>query len=287
MPFTTPPEEPDSSELLESVAKFERLGDVVKKWNALFDNSKIPDLLYHYTNFDGLLGILGTNALRATFSQSLNDGSELLFGKSVVEKYPISAEVAADLKPPPEFRIDPPGTMFVTCFCEDPDLLSMWRCYSGQGGGFCLAFDGPSLNNGLQRDHLNVGDFAARLVKVYYGERPPDKMESLLTAGGHSTAQWVLENMIKHEGFAEEKEWRIIVPDPPESQMSFCSSHATIKAFVNIKNQFGDGKLPLKKILYGPTLRHDAALMKTLLWMTHRYGYAFTPIDHSKIPYRL
>jgi len=33
----------------------------------------------------------------------------------------------------------------VTCFCEDGDLLSQWRGYTGGGYGFSLAFDPQSL----------------------------------------------------------------------------------------------------------------------------------------------
>jgi hypothetical protein len=183
--------------------------------------------------------------------------------------------------------IAPPKAIFVTCFCEESNLLSMWRSYTGHGGGFCLGFDGSELSR-LQRDDLKVGSFAARLVKIYYGEKPPPQMEQLLELGGHSMAEWVLENMIKHQGFREEKEWRIIVPDPPASLMSFHGGNASIKASVQLRNHYRDGKLPLKEIVYGPTLRNDTAPARTLSWMLDKYGYDDgVAVKASEIPYRL
>jgi Protein of unknown function (DUF2971) len=270
----------------DSDSAYKRLADVLSKWNELFDRSQIPPVLYHYTTFDGLHGILKDSALRATFSETLNDGSEWEFGKSVIRRYPIPEGTSQEPAPPPSMVIPPPKAIFVTCFCEESNLLSMWRSYTGQGGGFCLGFEGPKLNT-LQRDNLIVGSFAARLVKVYYGEKPRSELEQLLRCGGHSMAEWVLENMIKHHGFQEEKEWRIIVPDPPASLMSFHSGNANIKASVQIRNHQGDGKLPLRKIVYGPTLRNDTALARTLSWMLDKYGYGDVALKASEIPYRL
>jgi len=260
---------------------------VLSKWNELFNPAQVPPFLFHYTTFEGLKGILKDNALRATFSQSLNDGSEWEFGRSVVRKYPVPEEMAKALAPPSPWAEPAPKSIFVTCFCEESDLLSMWRSYSVHGGGYCLGFDGPHLAN-LQRERLEkLGEFAARLVKVYYGESLPPLVEGLLKSGAHSTAEWVLENIIKHHGFVEEKEWRIIVPDPPVSLMSFHAGQVNIKASVLVRNHDGDHRLPLKKLFYGPTLRDDAALETTLRWLLESYGYGDVEVVRSVIPYRL
>ena len=93
--------------------------------------------------------------------------------------------------------------------------------------------------------------------------------------------------MIKHPGFAEEKEWRIVVPDPSASIMSFQRGEANVKAFVQIKNHTGNRKLPLKELYYGPTLRNDAALGQTLVWILEKYGYGDVEPKACPIPYRL
>src|ERR1017187_7798238 len=156
------------------------LNDHINKWNAVFDASRIPALLYHYTDFNGLSGILSSNALRATFSETLNEGSEWVYGKEVlkINSPVISASVRDALTPPPSIVQPPPTSMFVTCFCEEPNLLSMWRSYTTHGGGFSLGFEGPKLD-ALQIDDLSAGSRAARLVKVYYGKRSEEHTSEL------------------------------------------------------------------------------------------------------------
>lgn len=161
----------------------------------------------------------------------------------------------------------------------------MWRSYTSLSGGYCLGFDGRLLNEltidgPIPRPLSSVG-------KVYYGDNLPEKLAALLQCGGHAHAEWLLENIIKHESFSEEKEWRIIITDPPASIMSFHSGHATIKASVQIRNYGGNRKLPLKEIVYGPTLRNDKALEQTLKWMLERCGYGEVELRPSPIPYRL
>jgi hypothetical protein len=278
----------------------ETVAKSVAQWNILFKPSKIPSLLYHYTTFDGLIGILETHSLRATFSETLNDGSEWKYGRKIVKSKsgPISSTVRNELTPPPGFVQPPPTRMFVTCFCEKPNLLSMWRSYTAQGGGFSLGFDGARLAD-LQRANLVPGSFAPRLVKVYYGTTLPKAMLRLLQAGGHVHAEWVLENMIKHKAFEEEREWRIIVADPPVSMMTFHRGNATIKVSIPVRTadrrripdptlpSLQPLPLPLKKLVYGPTLRDDTALRKTLKWLLERYGYKDVAVEASRIPYRL
>lgn len=266
----------------ELVTMFEGL----QCWNELFDKSRTPELLYHYTTFDGLQGILKDNSLRATFSKTLNDGSEWEFGKQVVKQYTTlknGLEWYEAFELPSWMEAAPPPTeMFVTCFCEQPNLLSMWRSYTAQGGGFCLGFEGRALDD-LQRDNMVAGEFAARLVKVYYGTTLPEELRNVIASKAHVMAEWVLENMIKNIGFQEEQEWRILVPGPKPELMSFHGSHAGIKASVQIRNH--RGKLPLKTIVYGPTLRADTGIV--LKWMLEHYGYPDVEVQGSDIPYRL
>jgi hypothetical protein len=260
--------------------------DSIAKWNAVLKHGRVPRLLWHYTTFEGLNGILQDNALRATFNQALNDGLEWKFGREVVKNFPVDEKVSKRLEPPPSFVVPPPKSVFVTCFCERPDLLSMWRSYASIGGGYCLGFVGPKLDD-LQRDDLQVNDFGARLLPVYYGTRLTTALRTLLKSGYHANAPWLFENMIKHSGFREEKEWRIIVPNPPTSLMSFHSSLGSIKASVQIRNPNGDKKLPLKKIVFGPTVRNDDAIRQTLTWMLQKNGYTGVTLEASSIPYRL
>lgn len=137
--------------------------------------------LFHYTNIDGLLGILETQSLYATHYNYLNDLSE---GKLIREKFLqiLTAELV-DITPKlielgvvrkellSEFgrTIYPKEAenmynsivgvtnaltpFFITSFCEHAEnteayengLLSQWRGY-GSGGGFAIEFDEAKLD---------------------------------------------------------------------------------------------------------------------------------------------
>jgi hypothetical protein len=108
-----------------------------------------PETLYHYTDFHGLKGIIESHSLRATFSRTLNDSTEQRHGEEFVRRalqemvdHDLRDKIAAGMKDRPDrYR------SFVTCFCSDPNLLSMWRAYAYRGGGYCLGFDSSELRN--------------------------------------------------------------------------------------------------------------------------------------------
>ena len=112
----------------------------------MFAAEGFPETLCHYTDFSGLKGILETQSLWATDSRTLNDGTEEQYGFKVVKDY-----LKARLGESPEgIQLDQAmaahsSRNFATCFCEGANLLSMWKGYAGQGGGFCLEFDGRAL----------------------------------------------------------------------------------------------------------------------------------------------
>jgi hypothetical protein len=126
-----------------------------------------PDVLYHYTDAAGLLGIVQTGALWVTDAEYLNDAQELQFGrpelrdalmraadnlclKGAEDEGPscsratIMREAATHLASGGFFLDKPAHAAYVACFCEDGDLLSQWRGY-GPLGGFAIGFHRSSL----------------------------------------------------------------------------------------------------------------------------------------------
>lgn len=132
-----------------------------------------PDLLYHYTTQEGLLGIIENQKIWASHLQYLNDASEgqiftrlfldelnqrgttgsedllsnfralaqlrgltvgrqegqIQFGRQAVLLYGSSA-----------FSWIRNQDAFVASFSEKGDLLSQWRAYSGETGGYSIGF---------------------------------------------------------------------------------------------------------------------------------------------------
>jgi hypothetical protein len=119
---------------------------------------------------------------------------------------------------------------FVTCFCEEGNLLSQWRAYADRGAGFSIGLSWGGLFNHPR----SVID--QPLCKVWYDEeRQLALIEELVqqicatlepVAAGtdvvvnHNLAAEALRALrivlldylpcLKHPSFAEEREWRIV-----------------------------------------------------------------------------
>lgn len=262
----------------------------------MFESDGFPHKLYHYTDFAGLRGILQTHSLWATYTRTLNDGSERQYGEKAIIDY-LRAHFQEGLA---KYQFHEAvktnsSRSFAACFSESGELLSMWRSYAGRGGGYCLEFDG------LKMLACSFPPFPKRLpFKIAYGELP-EAVQSLMKAIGRFacegnlqaivSASWVnlMSAKIKHPAFVEEKEWRIVIPDPPTSEMKFRSGQTDVKPYVELCPAAADsvGGLPLKRILLGPTLRQDDVLVETISLMLQSYGYHDVGVEPCRIPYRL
>jgi hypothetical protein len=128
------------------------------------DEQKEPELLYHYTDQKGLLGILQNKCIWATHLRYLNDTSEgkivsqivldelnsrlnsdammQFFGMSPIKR---SGKIECE-----DEEIFNQGVtisswvtsqdVFVTSFSAEGNLLSQWRAYSDRSGGYSIGF---------------------------------------------------------------------------------------------------------------------------------------------------
>ena len=118
--------------------------DILPFFGTLIQSEGLPASLCHYTDFAGLHGILKTRCLWATYAKSLNDTSEQEYGQAVVNAY-LRIKVSEKVRQDVGTSVINLRRNFVTCFCEDSRVLSMWTNYARLGGGFCLEFNGPHL----------------------------------------------------------------------------------------------------------------------------------------------
>jgi len=134
-------------------------------------------------------------------------------------------------------------TPFITCFCEDGDLLSQWRGYSDQGEGFAIGFSTAWL--------LSLGA-KWRLIKVIYDRTQQvdlilmalqlalaeankhgcseDEQRSFWPLVAAQMTPWVV--MFKDPAFREEQEWRIVNIDVHPPPFNFRRSGQRIVPFV-------------------------------------------------------
>jgi hypothetical protein len=96
--------------------------------------------------------------------------------------------------------------------------------------------------------------------------------------------------MVKDKAFKEEKEWRLTVIDPQLKKVSFRAGHSNIKPYIELSPQTKDGatsRLPLVKVICGPTLRQEDRPDEIVKWMLEKHGYNDVVVGSCGIPYRL
>ena len=212
-------------------------------------------VLYHYTTTDGLKGIIENDELWATSAYYLNDSTEIMYGYRLIDEalrkwreranpaedsisgglvYSLQRQFGHDYL---ERNIITP--IYLTCFCEEDNLLSQWRVY-GQSGGYSVGF--RVLSEGIVyglRPEPNV--YSARCVKVEYDRseqlrrilelldfllpimddpRVTEAIRSLDTLSpfgfgwlSRTISEILMDESVafKNAAFAVEKEWRLVV----------------------------------------------------------------------------
>lgn len=112
--------------------------------------TRTPEHVYHYTDINGLEGILSQRTLWATDVAYMNDASEYEYTKGLVEEVlttPGRRLAMADLIGRTANELG--ASVYASCFCETGDLLSQWRAYSGQGTGYAIEFNLKQLIEAL------------------------------------------------------------------------------------------------------------------------------------------
>ena len=136
-------------------------------------SKEIPDILYHYTNSDGLNGILNSGKIWTTEIHYLNDKSEIQLAFKYIRNEIESQKQGTDKTRTDEeldIMLESLGVaeeinVSVTSFTENGDQLSQWRGYSEIGIGYSLGFYGQELlkNVSKQKNY--------RLVPCIYDEQ--------------------------------------------------------------------------------------------------------------------
>ena len=165
------------------------------------------DKLYHYTNFNGLKGILESQCLWATHFRFLNDSSEVFHSKEklfynlsqdkyinqikkdILEHEHLSSNnlyveapnenwfkdlIKAEVNILVDILYNTNQNLYIASFCKHSEgynqengLLSQWRGY-GEDGGFAIEFDREKLNNALKKEFDNFFGAKFPLMDVDY-----------------------------------------------------------------------------------------------------------------------
>jgi hypothetical protein len=221
----------------EKKAISELTNSILAKWINL--HRLFPNILYHYTSADGLIGILSSKSIWLTDLRYVNDASELQYAKTLIRRRIEEKSQKTSLLPEQsEFlkRIQNSFDLFSnrfsafsTSFCEEGNLLSQWRAYRGLGGGYAIGFDFfhslRFLNRPCalrkviydERQQVEQIDTTIELFLESIAKQTANKAQehigsSILPAFCQAFSITVVEYLFcfKHPDFHEEKEWRLV-----------------------------------------------------------------------------
>jgi hypothetical protein len=206
-----------------------------------------PKLVWHYTGFAGLDGILRGN-IWASSAAYLNDTKEFRYAielaaeafKAQIDTHSawraedITDEHMARYRMAQQLRTNVgrmftgvQGTdVFVASFSTKQDDLSQWRAYGGAGPSFSVGFDAKMLSAkageaGFAFAHVKYGRAQVRReldrllrprVRAAFDERNP----KLTYQNVNDVRNMLVDDLrqlaavTKHESFADEAEWRLV-----------------------------------------------------------------------------
>lgn len=271
-----------------------------------------PDLLYHYTNQAGLLGIVRNNCIWATKAQYQNDAKELQhtldLSRGVIETLrqantsPEEERLLRAMKQRADSLMS--INIFVSSFSVHKDMLSQWRGYCPGGNGYSIGFYSPKIKaimaaqglrlvpcvyqptehnqlvSELVREMLNaLRDDLTRAVPLKHSlhERSIQYMHRL----------FLLAPIIKHNTFSEEGEWRAVSTPMAynDANVAYRPGTSMLVPYLIVKLADEPNNLPIREIVVGPTPHPELASDSVAGFLMSR-GIAGFNVNASRIPFR-
>jgi len=322
-------------------------------------NRAEPELLYHYTDQKGLIGILGgkEKCIWATHINYLNDTSEgrifadlllsgLKYRQTLEPRAPVSPlglyagllAVSIDGLETGNPHLDEAldsGTgafswirnqgAFVASFSAKADLLSQWRAYSDETGGYSIGFARSYLNSVglrfLERRKESFHQDANPLVECRYCDQTEEEsvtkeiervIDSYLAEAGQ--AYWRSEPQMKeglkrlgaiakrhffplgrhraitkHRSFYEEAEWRLVFQlertGTPGSEPEFRLGRSMPVPYFKVDLTCENQAIEIPEIIVGPCPDPDRA-KNSVEGLLRKAGVERFKVKHSVVPYR-
>ena len=282
-------------------------------------------VLYHYTSFSALKGILGSRALWATDICCLNDAAEYRYAVNAVVARIAEVKHSGEVDAFEGKALDKLADMFVEgetpevfvfSLSENGDLLSQWRAYSA-GSNVAIGFHTERLaaiaeksrfglypcEYDIIRQKTQITGFVSFSLEVMRANRQPaDQPENLIRRGAF-TKIWrefiQFAPLHKHPAFSEEAEWRLVSFDEvgisPARRVRI-AREALIPYFElaieePLKDRGTGGhqwkhELPLSRIVVGPSQDPYLAQRSTRVAF-YSSGVPLAHFENSKVPLRV
>lgn len=257
-------------------------------------SDELPETVYHYTNLEGMMGIMTNKQLWMTKSDYLNDYTEIIYLSEIVEESlnllntKLIEKYGQEIKEDKYYKIfweqfnkaneksldktENLLELYVLSMSENQDSLTLWGNYA-EGNGYSIAFEANTLINDIY-DELNnfyivygrvvysrkaqiklLLDFLVNAFEFIYGLKPDiNELESGLPALFKSTLV-SYSIFFKNEAFEAEEEFRIVATIEDKAKVNFRSSNGVIIPYIYPEFE----KIPVKEIIIGPKNNSDIA----------------------------
>lgn len=281
-----------------------------------FLEGKLPNKLYHYTNLNGLIGIVENSEIWLSNMYFLNDKNEFELGlRFVVEQLEAYKGGFSVLKPTKYFIealekaidfIKEKDSPYILSMTTNNDLLSQWRGYTNNGVGVNIGFS----NNFFEENKLKV------YKCIYEVEKQKEIINHILTQSifmfiGIADSQGIFKDsekielskydnavsiagkyfidrtmffcsLIKDKSFVEEDEWRLLLFDD-KSEINFLNKGNYFKPYKKIKiDNLND---TIDEVMMGPNSEKELCHL-SLKMLFNKYNIELKKLQQSEIPYR-
>lgn len=317
-----------------------------------------PELLYHYTTQEGLLGIIERKKIWASNLQYLNDASEgQIFTKLLLDEFNQRATTESE-ESPSQFimlarlmgrSVDQPESQiqcadkkvldwglnafswikaqdaFVTSFSKQGNILSQWRAYSGENGGYSVGFTRSYLKSvGLHFLEIRKESFyedSNPLVACRYCDNPEEKslkrkigqiVDSYIAEANQTKWQTNFEMkeklakrgaiakkhffplgkrraITKDQAFREEAEWRLVFQlertGTTNSEPELRPGRSMLIPYFKVDLTWENQPLEISEIIVGPC-PHPLEAKRSVERLLRKEGVQAFEVKNSKIPYR-
>jgi Protein of unknown function (DUF2971) len=273
-----------------------------------FITDKPAEPLYHYTDAAGLIGIVENGCLWASDYRHLNDRKEYRLGAELLQKEIDASQLDAQQRRAfHKLVAKTQKTCFVLSFSEKRDQLSQWRAYCPSGNGYSLGFgQHNALFQSAKQSEFNLvrcvydraeqRELCQSLISGYTEVMIRDRRsydDAAARAREHleryqwNLALYTVVGALKHSGFKEEKEWRLIsqYPNDLSDKLSFRSGRFGVTPFFKLPIDFGDGQRRIETITIGPSSNRTAA-RTALDLLLFRYDTEVETVKLSSTPFR-
>ena len=251
------------------------------------------DDVFHYTSADAFKEILSRGQIWLTNTAYLNDRNELRYPVELCQQivqdkrdsYRLTLASLAQGGPPERSlldRIHKEITLhemfkpwYTASFSLEPNRLSQWRAYCGNGG-YAIGFNTDKLAANLNERYGHLRDlisgkidYAEQIQRERLGavlDRCLQLLKHLVETYPENEAEvheewvqrvvWMLgEEMLlcKMNSFKEEREWRLAFhAAQAEKDVEFTARDGRLVPYVKIDLRDSDGRLPLSSVWIGP-----------------------------------